>query len=112
MDKSSDWDVGGSLCRGFAVVSHRPFLFVSPTAAPESFAGMSKTGGQRQGRKLCLPWGKCHPWSLKGTELGLAAVVTLALHSQLRPLRGHNSEAISQSLFLQTLPNNIAEVSV
>lgn len=28
---------------------------------------------QRQGRKHSLPWGKCHPWSLKWAEPGLAS---------------------------------------
>lgn len=67
--------------------------------------------GQRQGRKLCLPLGKCHLWSLKGQNLGWHLVVTLARHSHLRSLRWPNSEAVSQSLFLQTFPINVADVS-
>lgn len=93
-DKSYEWDVDGSLCRGTQVL---PFLFVSTTAAPQSFAGL-RHRGQRQGRKLCLPQGKCQPWSLKGQNLGWHLVATFAHHSQLKPLRWPNSEAISQSV--------------
>lgn len=68
-------------------------------------------GEQRQGRKLCLPLGKCHPCSLKGQNLGWHLVVTLAHLSQMMPWKWPNFEIVSQSLFPQIFPINIADVS-
>lgn len=118
----------GDVCSGLNHVHHRPIFWVGcgwksvqgiPSgtipvcehhSSTRKFCWM-RHWGQRQGRKLWLPLGKCHLWSLKGQNLGWHLVVTLARHSHLRSLRWPNSEAVSQSLFLQTFPINVADVS-
>lgn len=51
-DKSSEWDVDGSLCRGFPVLlstTNRRLLFVSTTVEPENSAGMRHGDKDKEG---------------------------------------------------------------